>query len=281
MIRNLNLETVAFDHHRYRVISRNAGVIGPPDRAFDRIMQTKSIDANHVVIQWQNSGQQRLFNADLTLSKVTRLTLDKRRLAEYWDKAIGSRSVIGSNKSSFILLTGLPGSGKTTFARYLSERLNALHFDFSEIAKSIFGHHPTMQIDYVRLGQAIEPLIHQYLRDGGSVIYDTTAVDEKMREHHFSCIPRSTIPFLVWIDSSIDDCRARLLADCPETAPDLRTNVNRASDQHIRTFQDFADDFVAPKNAIVVHGFSDYDAIANQLTQDETDVLDCRNSIHG
>ncbi|NNC84070.1 MAG: AAA family ATPase [Flavobacteriales bacterium] len=86
-----------------------------------------------------------------------------------------------------ILVTGLPGSGKTYFADHLAERLNIEHFNSDRIRRSIQGHPEYSDEDRMRVYQTMHEKVTELLDAGRSVIVDATFSKSEYRR-----------PYLVW-----------------------------------------------------------------------------------
>ena len=177
----------------------------------------------------------------------------EKKIIERWGNIVEYSSVSSClPRSSFVLLTGLPGSGKSTFSRQLSKKTGAIHFDFSNFTKHIIGKHPQKQSTYSAVGQLIEPLISSTLNNGYSIIYDTTSISKKMRSHHFSSVPSIYPKALVWLNTPKEVCRSRLSLRKPEDRPDIGRFSHRKSYILVKTFGDFCAEFESPHKAIKV-----------------------------
>lgn len=95
-----------------------------------------------------------------------------------------------------ILVMGLPGAGKTTLARVLAPRLNAVHFNADEIRAEIhrdLGFAPHDRVEHARrLGW----LSDRVAETGGFVIADFICPTELARE----AFQHGGPAFLVWVD---------------------------------------------------------------------------------
>ena len=97
-----------------------------------------------------------------------------------------------SNVTKFIMLVGLPASGKSTYAKELSKIYNAVIVSSDDMRKELFGDINCQdKNDY--LFNQLKKRIKEFLRDGKSVIMDATNISSKKRKSflveltHISC----------------------------------------------------------------------------------------------
>ena len=235
-----------------RIVDKRIGVIGPPRRTCAQLTSIDEYNGEALII-WAGNDEQVINTKQTVLEFFAASEINYERIALAWNalmQPLGKRMSVPPG--SFVLMTGLPGSGKTTLATHLSAELGLLHFDFSSFAKRIIGRHPLCQDDYVCIGRQVGPLISDYLSCGGTMIYDTTAIDSGIRQHHFNAIPEFSPRALVWVPTESNLCRQRLTSQRPCESPDLRPHLTRMSATHVRTYHDFVIDFEPPPSAIVV-----------------------------
>lgn len=107
----------------------------------------------------------------------TQVISDARRLAEGIGKL--PEPVV---KPAFIVVSGLPGTGKTYFCQKLAERLPFVILESDALRKTLFPT-PTYTLEEsVRLFQAIHRLIADLLKRGIPVTLDATNLSEPHRE---------------------------------------------------------------------------------------------------
>ena len=83
-------------------------------------------------------------------------------------------------KPNFIMLVGLPGSGKSVKAQELSENYNAAIFSSDSLREELFGD-VNHQADNTKLFEELHKRIKNCLREGNSAIYDATNINYKRR----------------------------------------------------------------------------------------------------
>lgn len=95
--------------------------------------------------------------------------------------------------SRTILVLGLPGAGKTTLARVLARRLNAVHFNADEVRGNLsrdLGFSPADRVEHAR---RMGWMCHKVAATGGYVIADFVCPTEETREAFGNA-------FIVWVD---------------------------------------------------------------------------------
>ena len=94
------------------------------------------------------------------------------------------------NRPSLILLVGIPGSGKTTYAeKYIKENPNTVHFSSDKIRAELWGNEATQgdnnEVFFLMQSRAIEAL-----NNGQSVVYDATNITRKDRSYIITLCPK-------------------------------------------------------------------------------------------
>ena len=84
-----------------------------------------------------------------------------------------------------MIVSGLPGTGKTHFSKELSKRLHFVTLE-SDYLRRILNPNPNhSKEESARLFAAIHLLCERLLREGHSVIVDATNLTEKHRQHFY------------------------------------------------------------------------------------------------
>ena len=89
-------------------------------------------------------------------------------------------------KPAFLVVSGLPGTGKSYFPNKLAERLPILVLESDALRKILFSSPSYTPHESSRLFKAIHALIKKLLGKGISVILDATNLSERYREHLYS-----------------------------------------------------------------------------------------------
>jgi len=84
------------------------------------------------------------------------------------------------NKPKFIMMVGLPASGKSTYAKELSEKENAIIHSSDSIRKELYGDE-SIQGDNHKIFRLLHSRIKEDLKAGKNVIYDATNINSKRR----------------------------------------------------------------------------------------------------
>ena len=95
-----------------------------------------------------------------------------------------------------ILIMGLPGAGKTTLAKSLAPRLNAVHFNADDIRKHVNRDLGFSLEDRLEHARRLGWLCDQVAQSGGYVIADFVCPTEKTR----SAFAEGGEAFTIWVD---------------------------------------------------------------------------------
>lgn len=94
------------------------------------------------------------------------------------------------NRPTLILLVGIPGSGKTTYAEeYIEVCGNTLHLSSDKIRAELWGNEAT-QGDNNEVFSLMQSRAIDALNNGQSVIYDATNITRKDRSYIISICPK-------------------------------------------------------------------------------------------
>ncbi len=86
-------------------------------------------------------------------------------------------------KPAFVVVSGLPGTGKSYFCRRLAERIPVIILESDVMRKALFPSPTYSMTESARLFQAIHHLIEQLLKKGIPLVLDATNLSERNREH--------------------------------------------------------------------------------------------------
>lgn len=84
------------------------------------------------------------------------------------------------NKPTLVMMVGLVGSGKTTYAKKLAEEMTATVFSSDELREEMFGDVDNQENNQ-KLFQELHKRIKECLKSGNNAIYDATNISSKRR----------------------------------------------------------------------------------------------------
>jgi predicted kinase len=111
-----------------------------------------------------------------------------------------------------IVVSGLPGTGKSFFCRKLAERLFFLILASDTLRKILFSSPQYNESENKRLFSACHVLVEELLREGIPIIFDATNLLEHHREYFYRAAERAGAKLiLVWVEAPTEVVRQRLL----------------------------------------------------------------------
>ncbi len=110
-----------------------------------------------------------------------------------------------------ILISGLPGTGKSYFSRKLAEQLPSVIVESDALRKTLFPSPVYSAEESQRLFVACHRLIEELLNSGISVILDATNLVEHHREHLYRIAENLKVKLIiVWVEAPREVVRHRL-----------------------------------------------------------------------
>jgi len=100
-------------------------------------------------------------------------------------------------KPSFIVVSGLPGTGKSYFCRKRAERLPFIILESDALRKVLFPSPNYSSQESSRLFRACHHLIEGLLKRGMPLILDATNLSEQYREHLYSIADRLDVKLIL------------------------------------------------------------------------------------
>ncbi|MBL7166850.1 MAG: AAA family ATPase [Dehalococcoidales bacterium] len=142
-----------------------------------------------------------------------------------------------------IVVSGLPGTGKSFFSRRLAERVPLLVLESDALRKALFSLPSHSAGESSQLFRAVHLLIEELLKDGISLVLDATNLSERFRERLYSIADRTNARLvMVLVEAPPEVVRQRLedRAGDPEDNSDadwsvycqMRPSVERISRNH-------------------------------------------------
>ncbi|MBI2860424.1 MAG: ATP-binding protein [Chloroflexi bacterium] len=114
---------------------------------------------------------------------------------------------------AFVVVSGLPGSGKSYFCRKLAERAPFLILESDVLRKALFPRPSYTPDENTRLFQGVHHLIEDLLKRSIPVILDATNLSEQHRERLYSIAERLDARLiLVRVEAPQELVRERLTA---------------------------------------------------------------------
>ena len=155
------------------------------------------------------------------------------------------------NRPSLILLVGIPGSGKTTYAQtYIKEHLDTIHLSSDGIRKELWGDEAT-QGDNNEVFALMQKRAVETLNNGQNILYDATNITRKDRAYIISQCPKfaKVEAHIIW--APIETCIER-------DAARKRTVGKEVIDRMLKRFQaPYYDEGIDEIKIILPNSFDD------------------------
>ena len=120
-----------------------------------------------------------------------------------------------------VILSGLPGTGKSHFARELAKRVPFLIVGSDRLRKVLVPQPCYTRDEHIRIFAACHRLVEKLLAEGYRVIFDAANLSERVRQPLYDIAERLAVPLaLVKFTASLEVIRCRL----DERAAGLRSD---------------------------------------------------------
>jgi predicted kinase len=127
----------------------------------------------------------------------------------------------------FVVVSGLPGTGKTFFCRKLAEKQSLYILESDALRKILFPSPDYSPTESARLFAAIHSLIEWLLKSGVPVCFDATNLSEHNREYLYRISDRTGARLvLVNVEAPPDLAYQRLQARKSRAVPDSKSDAD-------------------------------------------------------
>lgn len=121
----------------------------------------------------------------------------------------GLNSIKLENKPLFVMMIGLPGSGKSFYARKISEETGAILYSSDDIREELYGN-SNNQNHNKEIFAELQRRLKRSLRDGKSAIYDATNLSPGYRRQFVEQVKKIGCEAVcVFVDTPFEECVAR------------------------------------------------------------------------
>ncbi len=138
-------------------------------------------------------------------------------------------------KPSLVIVTGLPGTGKSHFCQKLTERLPLLILESDALRKVLFPSPTYSSSESSRLFRAIHYLIEELLKKGISLVLDATNLFEPYRERLYNIADRLNAKLIiVRVEAPSNLVQERLQARAEANRPENHSEADWAVYQRMK-----------------------------------------------
>lgn len=131
-----------------------------------------------------------------------------------------------------IMVMGLPGSGKTWFARALAAALGAVHFNSDRIRKEATQEVRYTEADKARIYRNMFTRVTEALEHGGTVIVDATFSKATYRQPYLQWAAEHKVPVhILYMEASEDVIAERVGKKRPDSDADFAVYHKIKADQ--------------------------------------------------
>jgi predicted kinase len=128
---------------------------------------------------------------------------------------------------SFVVVSGLPGTGKTYFCKKLSERHTFYVLESDALRKVLFPNPDYSPVESARLFAAMHGLMEWLLSKGIPVCFDATNLSEKNREYLYRISDRAHARLvLVSVETPAEVAYRRLQARKTQATSEVKSDAD-------------------------------------------------------
>lgn len=132
-----------------------------------------------------------------------------------------------------LMLAGLPGSGKSTFAAEVTSRVPFVVLESDRMRKKLVGNPQYTADEHSRVFRACHRLIHDFLANGYPVLFDATNLTERNRRPVYDIARKLGVPLAIAVLTASTDVVRERLGD-RETGLDPETWSDAGWEIHAR-----------------------------------------------
>lgn len=127
----------------------------------------------------------------------------------------------------FVVVSGLPGTGKSHFCHKLAERMPFLVLESDTLRKSLFSIPTYSAEESAQLFAACHLLIEELLERGVPIIFDATNLSERHRERLYHISDKTGAKLiLVWVEAPVAVVHQRLQFREEKAAPEDKSEAD-------------------------------------------------------
>ena len=146
-----------------------------------------------------------------TSGSAKRVIDDTARLRQAIQEDIALKQLQKRGQPSLVVLSGLPGTGKSHFAGALNQRLPLLVVSSDRMRKLLVPRPKYTRAEHSRIFAACHRLVAELLTEGRKVVFDAAHLTERARQPAYDIAQRVGAPLiLVWFTAPQEVIRRRL-----------------------------------------------------------------------
>ncbi len=146
-----------------------------------------------------------------------------RALSEDIEKVLSKLPIVkpATGQPALVVISGLPGTGKSYVARILAERLPAVIVESDFIRKTLFGKPTYSGVESAWVHRIAHIILRKQLRSGRHAIYDATNISEWTRKIAYR-IAEQTDARLIVVRTTAPEKVVRARLERRSLTPDVR-----------------------------------------------------------